>query len=84
MFHFQENSLECDFKGGAGAASQEIQYLRTQVKETCEHSSEEIAVSNGSSDGDDMNVADKVKITKQETPVRQSARTAGKSFKYEF
>ncbi|CAA6674908.1 unnamed protein product [Spirodela intermedia] len=64
-----EKHSDCDFKGGAGAAREDMPLLSKQVKEISEQSSAEIELSDGASDTG--------------TPVRQSARTAGKSFKYE-
>lgn len=57
-------------------------HLSKQVKEISEQSSAEIELSDGASDS--YGSRQKLKNTKQETPVRQSARTAGKSFKYEI
>ncbi|CAA6662701.1 unnamed protein product [Spirodela intermedia] len=77
-----EKHSDCDFKGGAGAAREDMPLLSKQVKEISEQSSAEIELSDGASDSYGTVIRDKLENTKQGTPVRQSARTAGKSFNF--
>ncbi|XP_078439874.1 root hair initiation protein root hairless 1 (RHL1) [Wolffia australiana] len=77
-----ETNLECDFNAGAGAARQDKSDLSGKSKEISTQISAEIELSDGETDSYSTDLAEKPKNTKQETPTRQSARTAGKSYKF--
>ena len=72
---FQGQLIECDFKGGAGSTSLINKPSGMTYEEQQSPKSEELEVDLSDSE---KNLKDLIKAT----PVRQSQRTVGKTFKY--
>ncbi|KAL9355229.1 hypothetical protein Peur_053199 [Populus x canadensis] len=75
---FEGKGVECDFKGGAGAGSVNKQVLQKSggtkyVKEESPETELDDDLSDDNNDFKDLN---------ETTPIRQSARTSGKKFKF--
>ncbi|KAI4969144.1 hypothetical protein ZWY2020_000058 [Hordeum vulgare] len=81
----QNAAEDVDFKGGAGAASGEVVTVnkprkQAAVPRTAEPSTPEFE---SDADSEDSDVKDEIGTqTTSDTPVRKSARTAGKTFKF--
>uniref|UniRef100_A0A6N2ND50 DNA-binding protein RHL1 n=1 Tax=Salix viminalis TaxID=40686 RepID=A0A6N2ND50_SALVM len=75
---FEGKGVECDFKGGAGAGSVNKQVVQKSggTKYVKEESPETELDDDLSDDNNDF------KELKETTPIRQSARTSGKKFKF--
>ncbi|KAJ6926198.1 hypothetical protein NC651_010589 [Populus alba x Populus x berolinensis] len=75
---FEGKGVECDFKGGAGAGSVNKQVVQKSggTKYVKEESPETELDDDLSDDNNDF------KDLKETTPIRQSARTSGKKFKF--
>uniref|UniRef100_A0A3B6TZS9 DNA-binding protein RHL1 n=1 Tax=Triticum aestivum TaxID=4565 RepID=A0A3B6TZS9_WHEAT len=71
---------DVDFKGGAGAASGEVVTVNKPRKQAAEPHTPEYE---SDADSEDSDVKDEIGTqTTSDTPVRKSARTAGKTFKF--
>ncbi|KAF7099147.1 hypothetical protein CFC21_100827 [Triticum aestivum] len=71
---------DVDFKGGAGAASGELVTVNKPRKQAAEPHTPEYE---SDADSEDSDVKDEIGTqTTSDTPVRKSARTAGKTFKF--
>lgn len=75
----QEHLDDCDFRGGAGSTTENKSGVTNQVQKFEKDQSPVTDLENDSSKSEN-NVAELLK----QTPTRQSARTSGKSYKYEF
>lgn len=75
LHFFQGQLIECDFKGGAGSTSLINKPAGMTYEEQQSPKSEELEVDLSDSE---KNLKDLIKAT----PVRQSQRTVGKTFKY--
>ncbi|XP_058097876.1 DNA-binding protein RHL1 [Magnolia sinica] len=71
-----------DFKGGAGATSGETSGINKPRKEYVEPISPETESKDDVSDDSDLLTAKTSNVAMETTPVRQSARTAGRTFKF--
>ncbi|VAI94198.1 unnamed protein product [Triticum turgidum subsp. durum] len=86
----QNAAEDVDFKGGAGAASGEVVTVNKPRKRTTEPRTAEPRTAEPSTpefesdaDSEDLDVKDEIGTqTTSDTPVRKSARTAGKTFKF--
>uniref|UniRef100_A0A2P2LD76 DNA-binding protein RHL1 n=1 Tax=Rhizophora mucronata TaxID=61149 RepID=A0A2P2LD76_RHIMU len=74
---FEGQCVDCDFQGGAGAASINKEVIQKSGRRHVEDESLETEIEDESSD-DHSNSKD----VKEAVPVRQSERTASKTFKY--
>lgn len=72
----QGKDVEYNFKGGAGAAAGEADPPTTRKKDLEEDSPEAV------SEDDFSDIENSLKAKMDATPIRQSGRTAGKTFKY--
>ncbi|XP_011035384.1 PREDICTED: DNA-binding protein RHL1 isoform X2 [Populus euphratica] len=75
---FEGKGVECDFKGGAGAGSVNKQVV--QKSDGTKYVKEESSETELDDDLSDIN--NDFKDLKETTPIRQSARTSGKKFKF--
>uniref|UniRef100_J3MHV8 DNA-binding protein RHL1 n=1 Tax=Oryza brachyantha TaxID=4533 RepID=J3MHV8_ORYBR len=75
-------AADCDFKGGAGSTGDEAVTTNNPGKETTEYLSPKIEFDIDASEDSDHKDENNTLSTSQATPIRQSARTAGRALKY--
>ncbi|KAF8398697.1 hypothetical protein HHK36_014554 [Tetracentron sinense] len=78
----ERQHVEYDFKGGAGATSEEKQSVNKHVKENVEQHSPKAESEDDISEHSGPLTGNNLKDLLELTPSRHSARTAGKTFKY--